>query len=122
MFKQDLISQIINQTDHYPEEKDKKIILFMEGELGGKIITGFASFRSKIYSYLINDRDGNKKAKRTRWCVIKGKLKFEDYTIFLEAYQLENEISHLGKINFEVDSLRENHKERLRDKGLILKH
>ena len=38
----------------------------MEGELGGKIITGFASYRSKIYSYLINDRDGNKKAKRTR--------------------------------------------------------
>ena len=66
MFKQDLISQIINQTDHYPEKKDKKIISFMEGELGGKIITGFASFRSKIYSYLINDRDGNKKAKRTR--------------------------------------------------------
>ena len=94
----------------------------MECDLGGKIITGFASFRSKIYSCLINDSNGNKKAKRTRSCVIKQKFKFEDYAIFLEANQLENEISHLRKINIEVGSLRENHKELLRDKGLILKH
>ena len=32
----------------------------------------------------------------------KTKLKFQDYTIFLEANQLENEISHLKKINIEV--------------------
>ena len=70
----------------------------MKGELVGKIITGFAAFSSKTYSYLIDDNDGNKKAKHTtKRCVIKQKLKFQDYTIFLEANQLENEISHLKK-------------------------
>ena len=47
----------------------------MKGELVGKIITGFAAFSSKTYSYLIVDNDGNKKAKHTtKRCVIKQNL------------------------------------------------
>ena len=38
-----------------------------------------------------------KKQNTQQRCVIKQKLKFQDYTIFLEANQLENEISHLKK-------------------------
>ena len=38
-----------------------------------------------------------KKQKTKRKCVIKRKLKFEDYKNCLQATQLEKEISHLGK-------------------------
>ena len=38
-----------------------------------------------------------KKAKGTKKCVIKRKLKFQDYKNCLEAAQIENEINHLGK-------------------------
>ena len=39
----------------------------------------------------------NKRNKAT--CVIKRKLKFEDYENCLQAYQLENKINHLKNIN-----------------------
>ena len=38
------------------------------------------------------------KAKDTKKCVIKRKLKFKNYKNFLEAAQIENEINHLKKI------------------------
>ena len=50
----------------------------MEDELGGKIITGFATFRPKTYSYLTNDQNESKKAKGTKKCNIK-EIRFEDY-------------------------------------------
>ena len=43
--------------------------------------------------------------------VIKGKLKFEDYTNLLQANQLEKEIKPLEKSKLDIDSLKENHKE-----------
>ena len=43
-----------------------------------------------------------KKAKGTKKCVIKRKLKFQDYKNCLEAAQIENEINHLGKNNFDL--------------------
>ena len=43
-----------------------------------------------------------KKAKGTKKCVIKRKLKFQDYKNCLEAAQIENEINHLGKKNFDL--------------------
>ena len=38
-----------------------------------------------------------KKAKDTKKCVIKRKLKFGDYKKYLEATQLENKLNHLEK-------------------------
>ena len=38
----------------------------MNNELDGKIMTQFATFRAKAYSYLIDDGDKNKKAKGTK--------------------------------------------------------
>ena len=38
----------------------------MKDELDGKIITTFALFRTKAYSYLIDNGDENKKAKDTK--------------------------------------------------------
>ena len=49
----------------------------MKDELGGKIMTKFVELRAKTYSYLVDDGSEVKKAKGTKKCVIKRKLKFE---------------------------------------------
>ena len=58
----------------------------------------FVGLRVKNYSYLIDDNSKDKKAEGTKNCVIKRKLKFENYQNCLEATQLDNEIIYLGKI------------------------
>ena len=82
----------------------------MKDELGGKIMVEFAALRPKTYSYLRDDNDENKKAKGAKKCVVKRKLKFEDYNHCLEATQLENKINQLEKTKVAIDSLEENHK------------
>ena len=62
-----------------PQEKIKKIIGLMKDELGGKIITEFVTLRPKTYSFLTDYGKEDKKAKRTKKCVIKKKIKFNDY-------------------------------------------
>ena len=69
----------------------------MKDELGGKIVVEFFGLRAKTYSYLIDDVSEDKKAKCTKKCVIKRKLKFENYKNCLEATHLENKINHLEK-------------------------
>ena len=39
-----------------------------------------------------------KKQKRTKKCVIKRRLKFQDYKSTLEAAQTENKVNHLKRI------------------------
>ena len=51
----------------------------MKYELGGKIMTKFVALRPKTYSYLMDNGNSDKKAKRTKKCVIKRILKFNDY-------------------------------------------
>ena len=55
----------------------------MQDELGEKIMTEFVAFTPKTYSYLMDDGNGNKKTKRTKKRVIKGRLKFNDYKNYL---------------------------------------
>ena len=62
-----------------PAGKNKKVIGLMKDELGGKIITEFVTLRSKTYSYLTDDCEEDKKAKGTKKCIIKRRLKFNDY-------------------------------------------
>ena len=64
--------------------------------------------KAKTYSYLADNND--KKAKGTKTCVIKQKLKFEDYQHCLETTQHENKIKQQEK-KLDVKSLREYHKE-----------
>ena len=59
--------------------KYKKVIGLMKDELGEKLMTKFVGLKVKTYSYLIDDGSDDKKAKRTKKCVIKRKLKFENY-------------------------------------------
>ena len=79
MLKIGLIIQIMKSIDLYQQEKIKKIIGLMKGELGGKIITEFVTLRPKAYSFLTDDGKENKKAKGTKKCIIKKKIKFNDY-------------------------------------------
>ena len=60
----------------------------MKDELEGKIMTEFVASRPKTYSNLMDDGESDKKAKRTKKCVITRILKFNDYKNSL----LNNEI------------------------------
>ena len=71
-----------------PIGKNKKVIGLMKDELGGKIMSEFVALRSKTYSYLRDDCKEDEKAKGTKKCVIKRRLKFSDYKDCL----LNNEI------------------------------
>ena len=71
-----------------PTGQNKKVIRLMKDELGGKIMTEFVALRPKTYSYLTDDCEEDKKAKGTKKCVIKRRLKFNDYKDCL----LNNEI------------------------------
>ena len=51
----------------------------MKNELGRKIMTEFVALRPKTYSFLMDDGWSDKKDKGTKKCVIKRKLKFNDY-------------------------------------------
>ena len=60
----------------------------MKGEIRRKIMAEFTALRPKAYSYLMDDGGSDKKAKGTKKCVIKRRLKFNDYKDCL----LSNEI------------------------------
>ena len=94
----------------------KKLIELMKDELGGQIMKEFVGLRTKTYSYLKDNNNEDKKAKGTKKCVIKRKLKFQDYKNFLEAAQIENKINQSEKNQTEVNSLEEDKKEFLKDR------
>ena len=54
----------------------------MKDELGAKIMTEFVALRRKTYSYLTDGCEEDKKAKGTKKCVIKRRLKFNNYKDF----------------------------------------
>ena len=110
MLKLDLILQIMNQIDNCLKKK-KKVTGLLKDELRGKIMIEFVELRVKTYSYLLDDASEDKKAKGTKECVMKRKLKFETYKISLPATQLENKINHLEKNEIDIDSLKKDHKE-----------
>ena len=60
-------------------------------------MTKFFGLRAKTYNYLIDDVRKDKKAKSLKTCVVKRKLKFENYKSCLEVTQFENKINHLEK-------------------------
>ena len=62
-----------------PTRKNKKVIGLRKDELRDKIITEYVTLKPKTYSYLTDDGKEDKKAKRTKKCVIKRMIKFNDY-------------------------------------------
>ena len=73
----DTSNDVVNRP--LPTGKSKKIIGLMKNELGGKIIMEFVTLRPTTYSFLTDDGKEDKKAKGTKKCVIKKKIKFNDY-------------------------------------------
>ena len=69
----------------------------MKDKLGRKIMTKFVGIRENTYIYLIQDGSEDKKAKDTKKCVIKRKIKLEHSNNRLEATKLENKVKHLKK-------------------------
>ena len=69
----------------------------MKDELGRKIMVKVVGLKAKTYAYLTDNGSEDKRAKGTKKCVIKRKLKFENYKNCLEITQLENKISYLEK-------------------------
>ena len=83
-----------------PTGKNKKVIGLMQDELGGGgIMTEFVAFRSKTYSYLMDDCGSDKNVKGTKKWVIKRRLKFNDYKDCL----LSNEIILKPKQRFKSE-------------------
>ena len=71
------------------KKKNKNVIGLMKDELGEQIMKEFVGLRAKTNSYLKDNNDKDKKAKGTKKCVIKRKLKFQDYKNYLAATQIE---------------------------------
>ena len=61
----------------------------MKDKLGGKIMKEFVRLRAWTCSYLKDNNDEDKKAKDTKMCFIKRKLKFQDYKIVLKWFKLK---------------------------------
>ena len=70
----------------------------MKDQLGGKIMTKFVGLRAQTYSYLIDASSEDKKAKGTKNCITKRKLKFENDKSCLEATRLDDKINYLEKM------------------------
>ena len=85
----------------------------MKVKLDGKIMVKFAGLSAKACSYLIDDSSEDKKVKDTKKCVIKRKLKFENYKSCLEATQLENKINHIEKNKIDTDRKQTIHKKNI---------
>ena len=70
-----------DKNDKRPLEigANKKVIGMFKYELGGKIMKGFCAPRAKTYAYLMDDDSEKKNAKGTKKCIIKRRIKFEDY-------------------------------------------
>ena len=90
-----------------PKGKNKKVIGSTKDQLGGKIRKKIVRLRAKTYSYVIDDGSEDEKAKGTKKCVIKRKLKFENYKNYLEATQLENKINYLEKNKIDINNIKE---------------
>ena len=62
-----------------PTGVNKKVVGLMKDEVGGGIINEFTALTPKAYSYKMDDFTELKKAKRTKKCVVKKMLRFDDY-------------------------------------------
>ena len=74
----------------------------MKNELGRQIMKEFVGLRAKRYSYLKDNNHEDKKAKGTKKCVTKRKLKFQDYKNCLEAAQIKRKINYLRRKKIDV--------------------
>ena len=58
---------------------NKEVISLFKDGWGRKIMTEFVGLRAKTYKYLMDDDSDHKNAKRTKKCVIRRILMFNDH-------------------------------------------
>ena len=102
----DIAKDAENRFDATNYELGRPLPPLIKNELGGKIMAKFVEFRKKTYSYLIDNGSKDKKAKNTKKCVIKRKIKFENYKDCLEATQIQKNVNLLEKNKCDRDSLK----------------
>ena len=93
----------------------------MKDELSGQTMNEFVELKAKSYNYLKDNNDEDKKSKATKNCIIKRKHKCRDYKNCSEAAQIGKKINYLEKNKFDVDSLKEDKKEFIKNNKPILK-
>ena len=93
----------------------------MKDKLDRKVMITFVRLIAKTCSYLTDDCREDNKEKGAKKCVIKRKLKFENYENCLGATKLENEVNYLEKNKINLDSLKKNHVKSIRNNKSILK-
>ena len=81
----------------------------------------FVGLIAKTYSQLKDNYHEDKKAKGTKKCVIKRKLKFQDYKDCLKASQIDRKINYLRKTQFHLECFRVDQTEFVKNNKLILK-
>ena len=76
----------------------------MKNELCRQIMKKYFGLRARTYSYITENNEENKKAKK---CVIKRNLKFRSFIKCLKAARLQRKIKHLEiKIKNSVECLK----------------
>ena len=101
-----------------PKGKNENVIDLMKDELREKIMKKTLGLRAKTFSYLKNYGSEDKKTEGTKKCIIKRKVKFEDFKSCLETTQLENTINHLEKKNW--DCFKNDHEDFIKNNKLII--
>ena len=71
-----------------PSGKYKNVIWWMNNKIGGKIMTEFVALRTKTCSYLMDHGNSDKKSKRTKKMLQKGRLKFNGYKKYLQNNEI----------------------------------
>ena len=79
------------------KRKEQESNQYHERRIRRKNNKDFLGLTRKTCSYLIGDSSEDKKPNGPKKCVIKRKLKFEDYRNLLEATQFENKTNDLEK-------------------------
>ena len=128
MFTEDIAEDVETRFDSSNYEIDRPLPVRKKYE--GDLINGrwirwknyekFVGLRAKTYSYLKDNNDKDKKSKGRKSCVIKRKDKFNDHKKCLKASQFGNRINYLKKKEIDVDGLKEDKKESIKNR-LILK-
>ena len=105
-----------------PIGKNKQVTGVMKDELGRQIMKKWPDYDPKhtdiqlqLFLFFLE----NKKERGTKKFAIKRKLKFEDYKNFLKSSQIINIVNYLEKEGINVDSLKKDKKEFIKNKLLL---
>ena len=98
-------------TSDYPENHpsgiptgiNKKVLGMMKDEAGGKTIKEFVGLRAKLYSFIMDDGEENKKCKGVKKQVVESSISHEDYkTCLLTGKEQLRKQNILRSYNHEV--------------------